>query len=92
MNDQPTSGTSTTSTTSSKRQQALPAFHVDPPRKFQVEMPALDCERLEQYASFYNESTGGKQDTSSVAAAIVSHFIARDRNFKRWQDQRAKAK
>lgn len=89
MTDQPTNGTPTTS---GKRQPALPAFHVDPPRKFQVEMPALDCDRLEQYASFYNESTGGKQETSSVAAAIVAHFIARDRNFKRWQDQRAKAK
>lgn len=92
MNDQTTTTHATPSSNGGKRQPSLPAFHVDPPRKFQVEMPALDCEHLEQYADFYNESTGGKQDAPSVAAAIVAHFIARDRNFKRWQDQRAKGK
>ena len=62
----------------------LPSFHVAPPRKLQVELPAREFERLERYATFYNQSSGAAEDGASVAAAIIQHFIARDRNFGRW--------
>lgn len=68
---------------------ALPSFHVAPPRKFGIELPALEFDRLERYVAFYNECTGGGEDAPAVAAAIVQHFIARDRNFKRWDDRQA---
>ena len=68
---------------------SLPAFHVAAPRKFQVELPALEFDRLERYAAFYNESTGGGEDAASVASAIIQHFIARDRNFKKREDAAA---
>lgn len=69
---------------------ALPAFHVAPPRKFQVELPAAEYERLERYAAFYNDATSADEDTPAVAAAILAHFITRDRTFKRWEEASAK--
>ena len=74
----------------SRRAPALPTFHVAPPRKFQVELAAAEFERLERYAAFYNESTGAGEDAPAIAAAIVAHFIARDRTFKRWDESPAR--
>lgn len=76
-------------TAPSRATPSLPSFHVAPPRKFQVELPAVEFDRLEAYAAFYNQSTGADEDAASVAAAIVQHFMARDRNFKRWEDKAA---
>ena len=73
--------------TPSRAAPSLPSFHVLPPRKFQVELPAVEFDRLERYAAFYNQSTGADEDGPSVAAAIVQHFMARDRNFKRWEEK-----
>ena len=83
--------TPSTTTTSSRAVPSLPAFHVLPPRKFTVELPAAEFARLEAYAAFYNQSSGADEDAPSVAAAIIQHFMARDRNFKRWEDKAARS-
>ena len=73
------------STTSTRAVPSLPTFHVLPPRKLTIELPAAEHDRLEAYADFYNRSSGAKEDAASVAAAMVQHFMSRDRNFKRWE-------
>ena len=77
--------------TSSRAAPSLPAFHVLPPRKFTVELPAAEFARLEAYAAFYNQSSGADEDAPSVASAILQHFMLRDRNFKRWEEKAAAA-
>ena len=74
-------------TTASRAVPSLPAFHVLPPRKFTVELPAAEFARLEAYTTFYNQTSGAEEDPSSVASAILQHFMARDRNFKRWEER-----